>query len=111
MEHEGIFIGLEAAYQRIHRAVPLTEDHLHLSFDLERVFASGVGVVLNPGAAAMGVALGIVVGDERQRAAALSDHVLYLIGQNFPEMRPTQVEAPAEIAEWPDNADRRVGGH
>ena len=111
MKHEGIFIGLEATHQGIHRAVTLPKDCFDLSFDLERVAARGVRVVIKPGAASMGVTLGIMVRDERQRASSLSDHVLYLICQNFPEIRPTQVEAPAEIAEWHDNAGRRASRH
>lgn len=59
----------------------------------------------------MGVALGIMVRDERERASPLPDHVPYLIVQDFPEIGPTQVEAPAEIAEWQDDAGRRAGGH
>ena len=111
VKHKGIFIGLEAAHQRIHRAVTIAEDRLHLSFDLERVIASGVGVVIKTGTAAMGVALGIMVRDERQGASSLFDHAPYMICQYCPEVRPTQVEAPAEIAEWQDDAGRRAGGH
>src|SRR5437899_4839019 len=33
-----------------------------------------------------------------------------MVCQYFPEIRPTQVEAPAEIAEWQDDAGRRAGG-
>jgi hypothetical protein len=34
-----------------------------------------------------------------------------MIIQDFPKIGPTQVEAPAEIAEWHNDADRRVGSN
>src|SRR4029077_372423 len=34
-----------------------------------------------------------------------------MIGQNFTERRPTQIEASAKIAEWQEDPERRVSGH
>ena len=111
MEHKGIFIGLKAAHQWIYCTVTGAEDRLHLSLDLERVGAGSVGIVVKTGTTAAGVALGIMVGDERQAASSLSRHGQYMLCYYLPEVRPAQMEATAEIAEWQDDARRCVGDH
>lgn len=87
------------------------EDRLHLSLDLERVGAGSVGIVVKTGTTAAGVALGIMVGDERQAASSLSRHGQYMLCYYLPEVLPAQMEATAEIAEWQDDARRCVGDH
>src|SRR5262249_16268661 len=95
----------------IHRAMDTAEDKLHLSFDFERMVASGGRVVTKTRTATMGVTLGIMVRDQRQSASSFLDHASYMFCQHFPKVGPTQVEAAAEISKWHNDAGRHAGGH
>jgi hypothetical protein len=89
MKNEGLFIGFESTHQRIDRAVDRAEDLFHLPFYSNRMLTGRIGVVSPAGTAALYIALGIVVIDEDQRAAAMSDRPLDLRCQELSEVRPT----------------------
>jgi hypothetical protein len=86
------------------------EDVLHLPAYLLGVGDGGGGVVAEAGAAALGVAARPVVGDQEEDAPAVADHALDVMGDDFAEVRPAEVEHAAQVAEGHDDAGRHARG-
>lgn len=110
VDDERVLVGLEAADQRIDCTVCGSKDVLDLSADLVSVGDGRFRVVVETGAAALRIALGVVVGDEEDHAATAADHALYVVGKHFAKMWPAEVEHAAEVAEGHQDAHWGVGG-
>ena len=86
------------------------DDVFHLPAYLLGVGDGSGGVVAEAGAAAFGIAARPVVGDQEEDAPTIADHALDVVGDDFAEVRPAEVEHAAEVAEGHDDASRHAGG-
>lgn len=64
MDDEGVFVRLEAADQRVDRAVAIAKNVFHLRADFVGVAHGRFRVVVKTGAATLGIPLRIMVGDD-----------------------------------------------
>ncbi|MPN13715.1 hypothetical protein SDC9_161039 [bioreactor metagenome] len=110
MDRQCFLVGFKAADQRIDGAMSAAEKPGHLPANLLGMGNRGGRVVSETGTAAFWIAARPMVGDQEQYAPPGSSHAQGVMDNDFAEVRPAEVEHPAQVAEGHQDTGRRVGG-